>query len=104
MPHGLEATEMHYAFWSAAVICRFTWMSNVTLPQSARGLAQSKTLPRGSGAIEMLYASWSAAVICRFTWMTLTTNMMVSWTSEIHVNQGYVAVADGSVHHSVRQG
>jgi hypothetical protein len=28
----------------------------------------------------------------------LTTNMTVSWTSEIHVHQGNVAVADGSVH------
>jgi hypothetical protein len=44
---------MHYASWSAAVIsviCRFTWMNNVT--QSARGQAQSKTLSRGMEAIE----------------------------------------------------
>jgi hypothetical protein len=30
--------------------------------------------------------------------LELTTNMMVSWTSEMHVHQGHVALADGSVH------
>jgi len=35
--------------------------------ESARGLAQSKTLARGPGALEGREASWSAAVPCRFS-------------------------------------
>jgi hypothetical protein len=34
--------------------------------ESARGLAQSRTLTRGPGALEGREASWSAAVPCRF--------------------------------------
>jgi hypothetical protein len=49
---GLEAIEM---------------LDEQCYPESARGLAQSKTLSRGLEALEESEAFWSAAVICRFT-------------------------------------